>query len=70
MARQTKGPYRVMNDGTYRIVFNLNETGSRYREVDDKKIYTKRQAAFRRCKQLNDRYAEEHMMDETDETRE
>lgn len=53
------GPYRVKKtDEQWKIVYIESETNGMHRDIDGGIRYDHRQAAYRRCKQLNDAWHE------------
>lgn len=65
---QIVGPYRVKNIGVngdvYKVVEMIDIEKNSYRELNPDKIYLNRQSAYGRCRRLNKRWQDGHMMDD------
>lgn len=65
---QIVGPYRVKNIGAngdvYKVVEMIDLEKNSYRELNPDRTYLNRQAAYGRCRRLNKRWQDDHMMDD------
>ena len=65
---QIIGPYRVTNIGVngavYKVVEMKDIEKRSYRELNPDRTYLTRQSAYGRCRRLNKKWQDRHMMDD------
>ncbi len=63
--RKVFGPYRVKNIGVYEVVALMNnQSNTTWEELRPCYTSTSRQAAYGKCLRLNQRWQDEHMMED------
>ncbi len=65
---QIVGPYRVKNIGVngdvYKVVEMIDLVKNSYRELNPDRTYLNRQSAYGKCRRLNKRWQDDHMLDD------